>query len=235
MAVRSRRQGLLLRTLAGAAIVIVAITAAIFLRERAGNAPSDDLGIEDVLARDLPADVPRIQFIDRGQELTPPFRHFNGARSHRLPEDMGSGVAWGDCDDDGLPDLYVVSFAGPLTLTSAQLAEMPGNALYHNLGSGRFEEIGASAGVAIAEFGMGAAWGDYDGDGDPDLYVVNFAGPIGGKPDPSGGNRLFRNDGGKFVDVTKIAGVGDPHIQLTMINFLFFRCLFRASFLVGRV
>ncbi len=57
--------------------------------------------------------------------------------------------------------------------------------------------------------GSGIAWGDYDGDGDPDLYVVNFAGPIGGKPDPSGGNRLFRNDGGKFVDVTKIAGVGD--------------------------
>jgi hypothetical protein len=197
VAVRSRRQGLLLRTLAGAAIVIVAITAAIFLRERAGNAPSDDLGIEDVLARDLPADVPRIQFIDRGQELTPPFRHFNGARSHRLPEDMGSGVAWGDCDDDGLPDLYVVSFAGPLTLTSAQLAEMPGNALYHNLGSGRFEEIGASAGVAIAEFGMGAAWGDYDGDGDLDLFVTNY-----------GANRLFANDGAcRFSEVSLTAGV----------------------------
>ena len=57
--------------------------------------------------------------------------------------------------------------------------------------------------------GSGLAWGDYDGDGDPDLYWVDLAAATDGAPD-AGGNRLFRNDGEGFTDVTTTAGVGDP-------------------------
>jgi hypothetical protein len=57
--------------------------------------------------------------------------------------------------------------------------------------------------------GSGIAWGDYDGDGDWDLYVVNFPDPSAGDGDPGGSNGLFRNDGDRFTDVTDVAGVGD--------------------------
>src|SRR5215469_18281906 len=49
------------------------------------------------------------------------FRQFQGARSSQLPEDMGSGVAWGDFDNDGREDLFVVSGGGPLTAPASKL------------------------------------------------------------------------------------------------------------------
>ncbi len=61
----------------------------------------------------------------------------------------------------------------------------------------------------VEDTGSGIAWGDYDHDGDWDLYVVNFAGPLGGPAHPEGGNRLYRNDGDRFTDVTDEAGVAD--------------------------
>ena len=61
----------------------------------------------------------------------------------------------------------------------------------------------------VEDTGSGVAWCDYDMDGDWDLYLVSFPGPLRGQPDPAGSNRLFRNDGGRFTDVTEAAGVGD--------------------------
>ncbi len=58
----------------------------------------------------------------------------------------------------------------------------------------------------IEDTGSGLAWGDFDGDGDFDLYCVNMPGPEGGE---QAGNRLFRNDGDRFADVTESAGVAD--------------------------
>jgi len=69
--------------------------------------------------------------------------------------------AWGDYDGDGWPDLYLVN-------------EFAGNALYHNEHDGTFTERAADAGVTDGGAGMGVAWGDYDGDGDLDLYVSNM-------------------------------------------------------------
>ncbi len=57
--------------------------------------------------------------------------------------------------------------------------------------------------------GSGLAWGDVDGDGDWDLYLVNYPGPAPAADPASASNRLFRNDGGVFADITEEAGVGD--------------------------
>ena len=93
----------------------------------------------------------------------------------------GSGVAAGDVDGDGWCDLY---FCG---MENA-------NALYRNLGNGRFEDVTAASGTACADqYSTGAAFADVDGDGDLDLLVASLG----------GGTRLFLNDGkGRFTEST---------------------------------
>src|SRR5262249_49320183 len=84
----------------------------------------------------LPAGAPEPLFTDVTKAAgLGSFRQFNGARTSQLPEDMGSGVAWGDFDSDGFDDLFVVSGGGSLDLAESQLAP---SVLYRNLGDGRF-------------------------------------------------------------------------------------------------
>jgi len=191
------RQRLLVRYSVAALVLTAAIIALVVWVER-GRAVDTSSGIVDVLARDLPADAPINRFTDATARAGISTRHFPATRTRMLPEDMGSGLAWGDCDGDGFDDLYIVNFAAPLGASTQELAAAAGNALYRNRGDGSFEDAGAAAGVDLRGFGMGAAWGDYDGDGDADLYVTNY-----------GRNALFRNEGGcSFVDVTEEAAVG---------------------------
>ena len=108
---------------------------------------------------------------------------------------MGGGVAFLDFDADGLQDLFFVN--GGETPRTKSLSSVR-NALYRNIGNGKFEDVSAKAGVDRVEFyGMGVAVGDFDNDGFPDLYVSGF---------PS--SALFHNNGnGTFTDVTARAGV----------------------------
>ncbi|MBK9303611.1 MAG: VCBS repeat-containing protein [bacterium] len=103
-----------------------------------------------------------------------------------LDNGPSTGACWGDYDNDGDLDLYLVK---PVSLP---------NRLLRNDGGGNFTDVSAGP-LADTGGGMGACWGDYDNDGDLDLYVVNYsAGSIG-----SGINRLLRNDGGGvFTDDT---------------------------------
>ncbi|MCP5020495.1 MAG: CRTAC1 family protein [bacterium] len=142
------------------------------------------------------AETSPIRFEEVSAQMGISMEHGPTKRSRILPEDTGSGLAWGDYDGDGDWDLYVVNFAGKEALAGA---EKRSNHLYRNDG-GTFTEVGEASGVADAEgFGMGASFADYDGDGDVDLYVTNY-----------GPNRLFQNQGdGTFVDVTEAAGVAD--------------------------
>ena len=140
------------------------------------------------------------------------FHHFIGATGeYFFPEIMGSGVGMVDYDGDGDLDLYFVQGAmlDPAKEVSQSVFPYAGegtprNRLFQNelnpTGELRFTDVTVEAGVGHPGYGMGLAVGDYDNDGDPDLYLTNF-----------GTNVLYRNDGdGAFTDVTQDAGVDDP-------------------------
>ena len=97
------------------------------------------------------------------------FVTFTGERSSQLPEDMGAGLAWGDFDNDGDDDLFLVGAGGGLALPAAERAP---SALYENLGDGTFRQVGDLPEIRI--LGMGAAWGDVDGDGWLDLALSGY-------------------------------------------------------------
>jgi enediyne biosynthesis protein E4 len=122
----------------------------------------------------------------------------------------GQGVAVGDYDGDGFPDLYVTQYGKSI--------------LYHNNGNGTFTDVTEKAGVAAPGWASSAAWFDYDNDGRLDLFVCNFVEfskeknlpcmaynkpgyciPTLYKPLPS---RLFHNNGdGTFTDVSESSGI----------------------------
>jgi hypothetical protein len=106
-------------------------------------------------------------------------------------------AAFADYDGDGDLDLYVgAEDPDPEDRYASQL--------FRNNGDGTFSDVTAAAGVANFRFAKAVTWGDYDDDGDPDLYVSNI-----------GPNRLYRNDGPdgdtvRFTDVAPALGVTEP-------------------------
>lgn len=137
-------------------------------------------------------------------------------------ERWGFGVAVGDYDNDGWPDIYVANFGK--------------NRLYHNNHDGTFTDVAEKAGVALGGWSAGPTWGDYDRDGLLDLFVPGYVKfdpdhpPVLGQPGlslsscqfrgvtvmcgprglPGESDHLFHNNGdGTFTDVSKKAGVAD--------------------------
>jgi enediyne biosynthesis protein E4 len=121
--------------------------------------------------------------------------HGGAGRKYYI-ETVPPGVCWLDADRDGRQDLYFVQ-SGPLP-GAPRNDGSPHSRLFRNQGDGRFVDVTDKAGVANASgYGNGCTVGDYDNDGDEDLYVTNF-----------GPSVLYRNNGdGTFTDVSAAAGV----------------------------
>jgi hypothetical protein len=114
-----------------------------------------------------------------------------------------TGLAAGDVDGDGFPDLFVTNAFGPARL-------------FRNRGDGTFEETTAGSGIAVPNNARSAAFADVDGDGDLDLFVAVTGDYYSQMPDPAfdakDGRRnfLYLNDGrGRFTDATDARGLGE--------------------------
>ena len=137
----------------------------------------------------------------------------NSVTDHKFSiETMLGGVAVFDYDNDGLLDIYFANGAlipdrprRELTLDSLDKSDPSfSNRLYRNNGDLTFTDVTKRAGVGGRGYSMGVACGDYDNDGDVDMYVTGVD-----------HNQLFRNNGdGTFSDVTAEAGVAGIHPTL---------------------
>jgi len=115
------------------------------------------------------------------------------------PETMVAGIALFDYDNDGFLDIYCVNGAEIPSLEKTSSAYW--NRLFRNNHDGTFTDVTEKAGVAGSGYGMGVAIGDFNNDGNADIFVANVT-----------GNQLFRNNGdGTFTDVTAKAGVAGAH------------------------
>ncbi len=203
---RRKRQVAWTAALAVAFLAVAGLVAAAVLGRGEAYTPGEEVeGLTSELSRDLPDDPPDVQFTRVTAEAGIRFRHFPAARTTQLPEDMGSGAAWGDYDNDGWPDLFLVDIAHPLprpdagepTASAGGSGDPGGSRLYRNLGDGTFRDVTEEAGIDHREVGMGAAWADVDNDGWRDLLVTGY-----------GTSRLYRNRGdGTFEDVSRMAGL----------------------------
>jgi len=172
---------------------------AVLLTLASGCAPgSDREGIPAPAIVESPAGT-NVYFTDVGAKSGIDFIHVSGSPEQRyIIEAMTAGAAFLDYDNDRYLDLFLVN---------ATVQEDPppeaGNRLYRNVASssaGRvFQDVTEGAGLQHSGWGTGCATGDYDNDGDVDLYLTYW-----------GPNMLYRNEGnGRFTDVTLKAEVGD--------------------------
>lgn len=163
---------------------------------------------EQAPAAEPVADRPLLEDVSAAVGLA--FSHYPGVTGeHFFIEPVGAGAALLDYDGDGDLDVYLIQSgdvpgAEPGTPLIPLDANTPdGNRLFRNDlnpdGELHFTDVTDEAGVGDRGYGMGAAVGDVDNDGDPDLYVTNF-----------GANVFYRNDGdGRFTDMTAVSGADD--------------------------
>jgi hypothetical protein len=154
-----------------------------------------DRGQLTAAAQRGPSLPPGMRLVDVTASAGLSFTHNSGAYGGKLlPETLGAGCAFLDYDADGWQDILLVNGM-----------DWPGHrkrrstlSLYRNNRNGTFTDVTKAAGLDVEMYGMGAAVGDWNNDGFPDLLVTCV-----------GQNRLFRNTGkGTFVDVTASSGLG---------------------------
>ena len=117
-------------------------------------------------------------------------------KNRYLLETTGSGAAFIDYDNDGWEDIFLVNGT---RLGGVAGGQQPTNRLYHNNGNGTFTDVTAKAGLVRSGWGQSVCVGDYDSDGNDDLFISGF-----------GKNALYHNNGnGTFTEVAEKAGVAN--------------------------
>jgi hypothetical protein len=195
-----------------AALVLSALGLAAILRSASADAPRP---APAPVKAEPPARV-SAHFVDVTDAVGLDFRHVSSATSQKyLPETMGGGVALLDADGDGRLDLFFPNGAridDPMPPDRKAVKDSPRywNRLYLQTADGRFVDATEAAGLAGEGYSQGTAVGDYDGDGDDDLFVTGVF-----------SNHLYRNDGkGHFTDVTAEAGIAGGDAWSTSAAFL---------------
>ncbi len=200
-----------MRWSAVALIVIVAVVATVVWQVRRDAPPPPAVEATVVAPQQIETDAtaPTIRFTDITQQAGIDFVHDNGAYGDKLlPETMGGGAAFIDFDNDGDQDLLFVN-SGPWPGREGNDPPAP-LALYRNDGTGKFAKVDTGVDRLPASYGMGVAIGDFDSDGLVDAFISAV-----------GTNRLLRNTGTAFEDVTAKAGVaGDPADWSTSSTFV---------------
>jgi hypothetical protein len=163
------------------------------------RADSSNSTAESDLPKPASSSAPEVQpppLVDGSAAAGITYFYESGASDRRLfiADTMGGGVGLIDFDGDGWLDIYLVNGCSLPFYVKNPTAP---NILYRNQRDGTFRDVTASAKVAGRGYGMGCTVGDYDNDGDDDLFVTGLRGTI-----------LYRNRGdGTFEDVTNSAGV----------------------------
>lgn len=165
---------------------------------------------------------PAIPWVDITEQAGINFLHVNGAAGEKLlPETMGGGCAFLDYNLDGHPDLLFVNskpWDRDIDTNSARsrAGDLPAVvSLFENDGKGKFRDVTSIVGLDSVAYGQGVAVGDFDNDGDPDIFVsgvsesasqtLQAGGANAGKT--LGPHRLFQNVGGRFTDISASSGV----------------------------
>ena len=193
----------------------------------------------DVHGNELPNDTTNIVLRDVTDRTGVSFRHTDGSSGrYYIMETMSAGLALFDYDNDGYVDIYFLNGA---PLLGARMDVAPTNTLYRNLGNWNFIDATEQAGVGDTGFGLGVTVGDYDNDGDADVFLNNY-----------GPNVLYRNNGdGTLTDVTDQASVdggglvgagacfldmeGDGDLDLYVSNYVQFSHEAHQQYFVGDV
>jgi hypothetical protein len=168
--------------------------------------PGDLKAVHVALLVDLDNDGDRDLFLGRSTGIAYLFRNDGDGTFTDVTATANLGGYWvstaaaADYDNDGKVDLYLGRYLDPrknLPTTNFYTRNGEGNSLLHNEGGLRFKDVTESAGVREGGLTLGLCWGDYDRDGDQDVYVAN----------DFGRNALFRNNGnGTFTDVSYQCG-----------------------------
>ncbi len=188
------------RSAIAAALLVSTVIAALLLwswLDREHLTPVEDAAVlaPEPLLQPGRETAPALRFTDTTEASGIDFTHVTGAYGDRLlPETIGSGVAVFDYNNSGHQDILLVNSTW---WPDHEAGEATRLTLYQNDGTGRFTDVTAEAGLDVELYGMGVAVGDYDNDGWVDVFITAL-----------GTNRLFRNEGGRFREVTAETGVG---------------------------
>ncbi len=186
----------------------------------------------------VPTPAGKAEFVDVTGESGIEFLHTDGGGGSRyIVQTVVAGLATFDFDGDGFVDIYLLNGAPN---PGSHFDTPPRNALYRNNGDWTFTDVTENAGVGDTGYGLGVVTGDYDNDGDQDIYVNNF-----------GPNVLYRNNGdGTFTDVTDESGTqckkvgagvamldieGDGDLDLYVANYVDFTYENNVVDLIGEI